>query len=95
MTEAVESFFDPELHRLQDQLSRRGYDWVVPPEVVELLLRDGFDSRYGARHLKRVIRRRLHAPVASVLLDAGPGDGPRSLVTTVLEDEIVATIESV
>ena len=46
----------------------------------ELLLREGSDARYGARHLKRAVERRLVHPLANLLASGQIGAGDRLLV---------------
>lgn len=51
----------------RDGIAHRGVRLVVDPEVETLLAQEGFDRRFGARHLKRTLERQLLAPLASAL----------------------------
>jgi ATP-dependent Clp protease ATP-binding subunit ClpB len=46
-----------QLDQVQAMLNKRGMDVKIPPEVVDLLARDGFDPQFGARPVKRVIQK--------------------------------------
>ena len=58
--------------------------------VRRYLLAHGFDRVYGARNLKRVIRRELHASVAQVIVHHD-ADGPLSMSSTVRGGSIVTS----
>ena len=45
-----------------------------------LLLREGTDSRYGARHLKRAVERRLVQPLSNLIATGQMQAGDRLLV---------------
>jgi ATP-dependent Clp protease ATP-binding subunit ClpA len=47
----------------------------------ELLLREGTDSRYGARHLKRAIERLLVQPLSNLMASGQIEHGDRIRVT--------------
>jgi ATP-dependent Clp protease ATP-binding subunit ClpC len=60
-------------HALEDLLSRRGIQRGhvlvdVEPDLLELLVEQAFDPRYGARPLKRLIERHLTVPLAQHLV---------------------------
>jgi ATP-dependent Clp protease ATP-binding subunit ClpC len=67
--EAVREVVRRELARLgQREGLRRSWVTLAPSDaLVDALARDGFDPRYGARPLKRVIERRVTAPLAAQL----------------------------
>lgn len=51
----------------RDGIRLRGVNLEIGDDVVEQLARTGYDSRYGARPLKRAIERELVAPLAEKL----------------------------
>jgi ATP-dependent Clp protease ATP-binding subunit ClpC len=60
-------------HALEELLSRRGIRRGhvlvdVEPELLDLLVEQAFDPRYGARPLKRALERRLTVPLAQHLV---------------------------
>ena len=81
---------DLELRRLTQTLSDRGITWAADDSVRRYLLVHGFDRVYGARNLKRVIRRELHASVAQVIVHHD-ADSPLSMSSTVRDDSIVTS----
>lgn len=75
----LDSVLTIELHRLQNRIltSQHAAPFVfsVGAEARDYLLREGTDTKYGARHLKRAIERSLVHPlsnlIASSQLDSG------------------------
>ena len=66
-------------HALAELLSRRGLRRSnvlvdVEPELLELLVDQAFDPRYGARPLKRALEKRLAVPLAHHLLRRDAND---------------------
>jgi len=61
--------------RSRDGILYRDRGWTVEDSVLDGLVRRGFDPRYGARPLKRVLERELLAPLAAQL-NALPADAP-------------------
>lgn len=57
-----------QLGALAAALAARNIRLDVPPEAEETLIRIGYDPRFGARALKREIRRRIENPLAQLLL---------------------------
>ena len=53
--------------RMRDASGARAVKFTVSDPAREFLLRDGVDPRYGARHLKRAIERRLVQPLSSLI----------------------------
>ena len=53
------------LFRSRDGLKYRHVELTVGDDVIEHLLERGFEPRYGARSLKRVMERELLAPLAA------------------------------
>jgi ATP-dependent Clp protease ATP-binding subunit ClpA len=61
---------DLELRALEERLRRHQgpkFTFQCSPEAKDCLLREGADPRYGARHLKRAIERRLVLPLSSLV----------------------------
>ncbi len=53
--------------RIYDRLAVRGFHFRVSEAASNAILRDGYDPRYGARHLKRAIDRLLTQPLARLV----------------------------
>jgi ATP-dependent Clp protease ATP-binding subunit ClpA len=66
----LRQILDLELRELQERILRSAktkFFFSCSVSVKELLLRDGIDSRYGARHLKRSIERLLVMPMSNLV----------------------------
>ncbi len=64
-----------QLARLRARLAERNITLNLTPEATELLANLGYDPLYGARPLKRVIRRLVENPLASKLIAGEYTDG--------------------
>lgn len=70
--EHLEQILDLELERVQRRISTAAapehhFTFSCRDEVKKKLLKEGTDSRYGARHLKRVIERNVVYPLANLV----------------------------
>ena len=68
--EHLRQILDLELRSLQGRIlrsARAKFFFSCSDSVKELLLREGMDSRYGARHLKRSIERLLVMPMSNLV----------------------------
>ena len=66
----LRQILDLELRALQERIMRSArtkFFFSCSDSVKELLLREGMDSRYGARHLKRSIERLLVMPMSNLV----------------------------
>jgi ATP-dependent Clp protease ATP-binding subunit ClpA len=81
-----------QLAELAALLGEQQLSLEVADEVIEALAREGYEPEYGARPLRRVLRRRIENPLATELLEehfraargvrveAAPGSGTAELV---------------
>jgi ATP-dependent Clp protease ATP-binding subunit ClpA len=61
---------DIQLEELNKRLRRyHGFQAELTPEAKKLLIERGFDLKYGARPLKRVLRQYLHQPLARLIIE--------------------------
>jgi ATP-dependent Clp protease ATP-binding subunit ClpA len=65
------------LREVSDLLKKRGIVVTFSPGVRVLLAKQGFSEEYGARELRRLIKRRIEDPITELILDhdLGAGDG--------------------
>ncbi|HJX92089.1 MAG TPA: hypothetical protein VJ372_16425, partial [Pyrinomonadaceae bacterium] len=66
----LRQILDLELRALEGRIMRSAktkFFFSCSDSVKELLLREGMDSRYGARHLKRSIERLLVMPMSNLV----------------------------
>ena len=74
----LRQILDLELHALQERILRSAktkFFFSCSGSVKELLLRNGIDGRYGARHLKRSIERLLVMPMSNLVASGQIGFG--------------------
>jgi len=80
----LDRILDLELDAVEERLFRAtgpGTTVIeVSPETRGLLLREGTDARYGARHLKRAIERRLVQPLSNLIATGQVAAGDRLFV---------------
>jgi ATP-dependent Clp protease ATP-binding subunit ClpC len=69
----------------RDGVTRRGLDFDIDRSVIDWIARIGFDSRYGARPIKRAIERNLLVPLARLLASQAPS-AQRQIVRLQLRD---------
>jgi ATP-dependent Clp protease ATP-binding subunit ClpB len=79
--EDLRQIVDIQLHHFESRLSRRELKLEVTPAGLDTLAEAGWDPQYGARPLKRAIRKYLEDPIAKALLG---GNFPQG--TTILVD---------
>ena len=69
--EQLEQVFDLELAKIQKRImtaiGQSHFTFCCTPEVKQHLLREGTDPKYGARHLKRVLERRIVYALANLV----------------------------
>ncbi len=63
------------LREVADLLKRRGITATFSPGVRVLLARQGFSEEFGARELRRLIKRRIEDPLTELILDHDLGNG--------------------
>ncbi|KJS37089.1 MAG: ATPase AAA [Rhodospirillaceae bacterium BRH_c57] len=66
--EVVNDLVRLEIERLNRRLLKHGVRVQVDPDVIDLLVKRGFDRQFGARSLRRAVRRHVEVPVAKYLL---------------------------
>lgn len=60
-----------EIEKLNARLLKHDYRLELDPNVADFLADQGFDARFGARELRRTIRKHLEFPLADFLLSTG------------------------
>jgi ATP-dependent Clp protease ATP-binding subunit ClpB len=73
--EQVRHIVDIQVDRVAKRLAARAITLDVTEAARDLVAREGYDPAFGARPLKRVIRRELEDRVARLLLEGGAGEG--------------------
>ena len=65
----IRRIVDLQLGELGDRLREQGLTIQVAADVADALARDGYDPHYGARPIRRLLRRRIENPLATELLE--------------------------
>jgi ATP-dependent Clp protease ATP-binding subunit ClpA len=78
----LQRILDIELDAVRARLSKaaEGVTFELDGASRQLLLREGTDQRYGARHLKRAIERILVQPLSNLIATAQVGAGDRVVI---------------
>ena len=71
----LRTIVDIQLERLRRRLADRDIALTVSPEAMDRLAELGYDPLYGARPLKRVIRKQVEDPLAKAMLAGHISDG--------------------
>jgi ATP-dependent Clp protease ATP-binding subunit ClpC len=75
----VKAILDLELEELSRRLAEQGYTLTVSPAARRILIKKGWDPKYGGRPLRRAIQRELEDPLATLILE---GDYPHGASVT-------------
>jgi ATP-dependent Clp protease ATP-binding subunit ClpC len=65
----VEQIIELELQSIFSRAKRMGYEVEVTPEAKELLSQMGYNERYGARSLKRLLTNEVEEPLSALIID--------------------------
>ncbi len=68
-TESALRIAELEVEALKKRVAATGLDLQVTPEVLSLIVKKGYDARYGARSLKRTIQKYLEDPLCDALVN--------------------------
>ncbi|WP_397544163.1 AAA family ATPase [Roseovarius salis] len=83
--EMMPSLVDVELARLNRRLRKHDMELRLTGTVREFLSSVGYDKRFGARGLRRAMRRHLEFPLARFLLDGQAAAPPENATATVAQ----------
>jgi len=84
--ESLEQIVRLQLEELKKLLKHQGLDLYVDENTIKTLADEGYEPEYGARPLRRVIRRRLENPLATQILEEAFADA-RSIRVETKDDE--------
>ena len=71
----IESIFDIQIGLLRERLNKQGVALEVTKEARTLLAKRGYDPRFGARPLKRVLVNDLETPLSRMLISGELHEG--------------------
>ena len=73
--EAIKKIVDIQVGIVRSRLLAKNIDLQVSKDVLNYLAKEGYDSHYGARPLKRLIQNVILTPVASRMIEEGLSEG--------------------
>ncbi len=80
--ESLEQIVRLQLNELTKLLKQQGLTLYVDENTIKILADEGYEPEYGARPLRRVIRRRLENPLATQILEEAFEDAKSIRVST-------------
>jgi len=87
--EHLRSIVDVQLERVRERFAQRDLQLEITDAAKDWLAERGYDPIYGARPLKRVLRKELEDKVAIALLDGRLSDGAGVKVDVSLDDQLL------
>ena len=84
--ESLEQIVRLQLDELKKLLKHQGLDLYVEENTIKTLAKEGYEPEYGARPIRRVIRRRLENPLATQILEEA-FEGAKSIRIATKDDE--------
>jgi ATP-dependent Clp protease ATP-binding subunit ClpC len=73
--EDIKRIVDIPLNELKDRMLELGYKIKISTKLRDYLVEAGYDEKYGARPLNRVIQKYVEDPIAERLLDGDVKEG--------------------
>ena len=78
--EQVKRIVDIMIGELRERMENQDLELEVTDAAKDIVLEEGWDVEFGARHLRRAIQREIENKVAKVILDGECGEGYSILV---------------
>ena len=69
--ETIRSIVEIQVREVQKRLEHKEIRLTVSSDVMDYLAKEGYDPKFGARPLKRVIQNKILTPVASMMINEG------------------------
>ncbi len=69
--ETIRGIVDMQIKIVEERLRQKEIELTVTTEVLDYIAKEGYDPRFGARPLKRVIQTKILTPVASMMVGEG------------------------
>ena len=86
--EHIGTIFDIQFDLLQGRLEEEGISLEIDEEAKRFVIHEGYDSQYGARHLKRSIQRHIENPLSEEMLYGRFKSGSR-IIAKLENDKLV------
>jgi ATP-dependent Clp protease ATP-binding subunit ClpB len=69
--QTIRSIVDIQINEITKRLTKKEIELTVTDDAKEYLAKIGYDPKFGARPLKRIIQSKILTPVASMMIDEG------------------------
>src|SRR3989338_4265210 len=69
--ENIRSIVNIQIEDVEKRLAKKEIELSVTDEVLDYLAKEGYDPKFGARPLKRVIQSKILTPVANMMVGEG------------------------
>lgn len=79
--ETIRTIVEMQVEIVRERLSNKEIELTVSQDVLEFLAQQGYDPKFGARPLKRLIQSKILTPVASMMVSEGMLQGGSVSVT--------------
>jgi ATP-dependent Clp protease ATP-binding subunit ClpA len=89
--EVLQNILDLNIQALNQRIAKHNIKIILNDSVRMFLLKEGFNKKYGARHLKRTIRKHIEAPLASELRKRLQEEAPVVFTCDITNGRIVLT----
>ncbi len=73
--ETIRSIVEIQIKQVQERLSKKDINLNVSIDVLRMIAEKGYDPKFGARPLKRVIQNQILTPIASMMVENGLMNG--------------------
>ncbi len=83
-----------QMQRVTKRLSERDINLKVSPEVLSILAKEGFDARYGARPLNRLIQNKILNPVAEYIVRGKMPSGGTISISASKGEIVIGMVEN-
>ncbi len=84
----IREIVEMQVQMVKDRLAQKEIDLTVTKDVLDYLAKEGYDPKFGARPLKRVIQSKILTPVASMMVGEGMLQGGK--VSVALKNNEIA-----
>lgn len=90
--ETIRNIVSLQVAVVTERLAQKDIVLTVSPEAMDYIAKEGYDPKFGARPLKRVIQSKILTPVASMMISEGMLQGG-TVAVSMKKDELVFDIK--
>jgi ATP-dependent Clp protease ATP-binding subunit ClpA len=90
--ETIRNIVSLQVALVMERLAQKDIALTISDEAMDYIAREGYDPKFGARPLKRVIQSKILTPVASMMISEGMLQGG-TVSVTLKKDELAFDIK--